>query len=365
MSSCEGRTGTDAAGLQVFEFGLFFGVIAGADEGAGFDDGEFQFFEAVAFVGGELVGVDPAVDGEVLLGGLEVLADGEDIDIVGAKVAEGLEEFFVGFADADHEAGFGDEVLGLGTLEEFEGAFVFGLGADFSVLRRDGFGVVVEDVGFGVEDGLEGVPFAAEIGDEDFDGGVGIFGADVADGFGPDLGAAVGEFVAVDGGDDAMLEFHEGDGFGDAAGLVEVERGRAAGGDVAEAAGAGADVAEDHDGGGAAGPAFAHVGAFGGFADGVELVVVDGLAEGGVGGAGGEFDAEPRGFSAGESVVGAGGLEGGGDDVEGDGAGHLNPSVTERVKRNSIDKSVGKSHGNEEMGNFSWSVKVLLLSLEG
>ena len=126
-----------------------------------------------------------------------------------------------------------------------------------------------------------------------------------ADGVGPDGGAAVGELVAVDGGDHAVFQFHEGDGFTDAAGLVEVEDGGASGGDVAEAAGAGADVAEDHDGGGAAGPAFAHVGAHGGFADGVEFVLVDGFAEFGVGGAGGEFDAQPGGFAAGLGVVGA------------------------------------------------------------
>src|SRR5205085_491813 len=83
--------------------------------------------------------------------------------------------------------------------------------------------------------------------------------------------AAVGEFVAVDGGDDDVFEFHEGGGLGDAAGFVEVEDGGAAGGDVAEAAGAGADVAEDHEGGGAAAPAFAHVGAFGGLAGGMGL----------------------------------------------------------------------------------------------
>ena len=68
----------------------------------------------------------------------------------------------------------------------------------------------------------------------------------------------------------------------------------------------GLGVAEDHDGGGSAGPAFAHIGALGGFADGVEAVLVDVGAEVGVDGPGGEFDAEPGWFFSGLGVVGFG-----------------------------------------------------------
>jgi hypothetical protein len=100
-------------------------------------------------------------------------------------------------------------------------------------------------------------------------------GADLLDGFGPDLCAAVVEFVAIYAGDDDVAEVHDSDGVAYSFGFVEVEFGWAACGDVAEAAGAGADVAEDHEGGGAGGPAFAHVGAFGGLADGVKAMVVD------------------------------------------------------------------------------------------
>jgi hypothetical protein len=57
---------------------LVVGVVAGADEGAGLDDLE----AAGEAFGGDIAncsGVDPAVDGEVVAGGLEVLADGEDV----------------------------------------------------------------------------------------------------------------------------------------------------------------------------------------------------------------------------------------------------------------------------------------------
>ena len=54
-------------------------------------------------------------------------------------------------------------------------------------------------------------------------------GADGADRAGEMLGAAVGEIVAVDRGDDDMGEAELGDGVGDARGLAGVERVRQAG----------------------------------------------------------------------------------------------------------------------------------------
>jgi len=104
---------------------------------------------------------------------------------------------------------------------------------------------------------------------------------------------------------------HEGDGFGDAARFVEIRFFRAVGGDVAKAAGTGADVAEDHDGGGAAGPAFAEVGTHGGLADAVEMMAVDVAAEVVISRTCGEFDAKPGRLAAGVVV---------GEDVEVDGA---------------------------------------------
>lgn len=60
------------------DVGLVVGVVAAADEGAGLHDFEAAG-EGFALEHVECVGVDPAVDGEVVPGGLEVLADGEDV----------------------------------------------------------------------------------------------------------------------------------------------------------------------------------------------------------------------------------------------------------------------------------------------
>ncbi len=69
--------------------------------------------------------MDPAVDGEVVAGGLEVLADGDDVATValmighGDEVVEHVEDFVFAFADADHDSGFGDAALGFDAGEEF------------------------------------------------------------------------------------------------------------------------------------------------------------------------------------------------------------------------------------------------------
>ena len=55
----------------------------------------------------ELSRGDKGVDAEVLLAGLKVLADGNDVAVYGAQVGEDLTDFCVGFAEASHDAGFG------------------------------------------------------------------------------------------------------------------------------------------------------------------------------------------------------------------------------------------------------------------
>ena len=119
-------------------------------------------------------------------------------------------DFGVGFAKAHHEAGFGHDVRAVrpGKAEDVEGLEVVGLRAYAAVEARGGFHVVVENVGSGVEDAGHGVGVAFEIRGEDFDAGVGQRGADQADGFGEVGGAAVGEVVTVDAGDDDVAEVH-------------------------------------------------------------------------------------------------------------------------------------------------------------
>ena len=112
-----------------------------------------------------------AGDGMVGRGRGEVLAEGQEGDAGDAEVAESGQEVVFGFAQAQHEAGFGAGAAVGGGAEDGQGSGVGGLGADDGMEAGRGFEVVVEDVGAGVEDGLEGAKVAAEVGDEDFGGG--------------------------------------------------------------------------------------------------------------------------------------------------------------------------------------------------
>ena len=102
--------------------------------------------------------------------------------------------------------------------------------------------------------------------------------ADRMDHVGEVLRAAIVEVVAVDRGDDDMRQPHLGDRLADIVRLVRIERPRHAGGDVAEGAGARADVAHDHEGRVLLVPALADVRAARLLADRDEVVRLHDLA---------------------------------------------------------------------------------------
>ena len=102
-------------------------------------------------------------------------------------------------------------------------------------------------------------------------------GADRPDHLGEVVGAAIGQIIAVDRGDDDVREAEVGDRVGDVLRLVGIERRRQAGRDIAEGAGARADLAHDHHGGVLLGPAFTDIGAAGLLADGDQIVLAHDL----------------------------------------------------------------------------------------
>lgn len=184
------------------------------------------------------------------------------------------------------------------------------MGSDGGEEGLDDFDVVVDDVGVGVDDGGEGSGVAVEVGDEDFDGAVWVVVADGGDGVGEVVCAAVGEVVACDGGDDGVGELEGVDVGGDLGGFGGVGWLGCPGFDVTVVAVAGAGVAEDEEDGGACFEAFGDVGAFGFFADGVEVAGAQECFEVGVGGAGALVDFEPVGVSSGHGGCGEGGVGG-------------------------------------------------------
>ena len=117
--------------------------------------------------------------------------------------------------------------------------------------------------------------------------------ADGADGLREMLGAAVGEIVAVDRGDDHMCKPELEGGLRDVFRLVGIERARHARLDVAERAGPGAGVAHDHEGGVLLVPALADVRAARLLADRDEAVFLHDVAGIGIAARGRRAHADP------------------------------------------------------------------------
>ena len=82
-----------------------------------------------------------------------------------------MEEFIFLFAQAEHDAAFGFDVGAefAGAFEEVERELILRAGADERGETFDRFQIVVEHIGTGIEDPLEGVVLAIKIGNENFD----------------------------------------------------------------------------------------------------------------------------------------------------------------------------------------------------
>jgi len=260
---------------------LFVGVVARTDESSAFDDaqadGEAEFFPT-----DELFGCDPAFDGKVLGARLKVLAYRENISSVGSDIAERLFDLCLLLAEAEHDACFGREAAAFGVAQHGPAAVVTGLHANGLLEPFHRFHVVIKNIGLRVENHIDVVRFAFEIGNENFDRGVRVAMTNSADRRCPDAGAAIGEFVAGHACDDAMAKVHRRDGFSDSCRFAEIELRGTAGLNRAEITGTRADISENHQGRGTARPTLAQVRALRALADGVELVLVDQISNGSI-----------------------------------------------------------------------------------
>ena len=139
----------------------------------------------------------------------------------------------------------------------------------------DGFQVVVENLGAGVEHGFQTIALRVEIRHEHLDDDARVHRAHRADRLREVVRAAVPQVVPRDGGDDDVFEPEPLDGLGHALGFVDLQREGLGRGHRAKTAGARAAFPGDHEGGGALAPAFPAVGALRALADGVQLQVGD------------------------------------------------------------------------------------------
>ena len=102
----------DIGPFRAQSLGLFLGVVAGTNEGTALADLE-PLLEGGDPHPIELVRMDPAVDGEVIPGRLEVLTDGDDVRLApGLDVVHELENLLLLLSDPDHDSGLGHESVG-------------------------------------------------------------------------------------------------------------------------------------------------------------------------------------------------------------------------------------------------------------
>src|SRR5690349_8388632 len=208
----------DRADARPVLLDVLVGVVAGAHQRARGDVLEAELvgrdLERL-----ELVRVPVAHDRQVALGRTQVLADGEHLDALLAQLAEGVDHLLVGLAEPDHQAGLRRHLVAahlLGVAQDAQRALPARAAPGDGVEPRDDLDVVVEHVGTLGDDLRQRHLLAAEVGGEALDLAPGRLHADGADHADPDLGAVVGEVVAVDGGDHRVAEAHLRHGAGHA-----------------------------------------------------------------------------------------------------------------------------------------------------
>lgn len=136
----------------------------------------------------------------------------------------------------------------------------------------DGLDVVVKDFGLSVADVFDALMVAFEVGGKNFDDAERVDFVQRFDGLSELHAALIGKVVTSDGGDHDVLEAEVSSDVGDVHRLVGVDGEPTSNFDRAEAAGAGAGIAKNHEGGGLLAPAFGEVGASRRFANGVQVL---------------------------------------------------------------------------------------------
>ncbi len=216
---------------------------------------------------------------------LEVLADRDDVDAVFAQVAQRLHHLVVRLPEADDDSGLRQHgVVGelLRAREEPQRLVVARLRAAHApVEAADGLDVVVEDLGPRGEHSLQSfLLHAQEVRRQHLDARIRQLRFQGANRRRVMAGAAVGDVVAVDRGDDDVLQAHLGGRVREAKRLERIRRVLGfAGMDVAVAARAGAGIAEDLEGRGATSPALGDIRAARLLADRVQRLPVDQLLD--------------------------------------------------------------------------------------
>ena len=119
---------------------------------------------------------------------------------------------------------------------------------------------MIQNIGLGIENNLQGFVEPLEVGDQYFHPATRREFANLANGFGENASSAQVIVIAIHTGHDGMLQAECGHGFSDPSWFVPLDRTRFALGDGAKSATPGANIAQQHERGGAVIPALPNIG---------------------------------------------------------------------------------------------------------
>lgn len=226
---------------------LCFCVVGAAGEGGALDPGKAQVFCGLC-PGVEFVRMDVLDNVQRVFVGFEVLADGQAVAADAAQVFEDVQNLRVGFAQPQHDGGFGLGVgpAGVSLFQQVQRPPVVSAGPGNGVQGWDGFDIMAEDKWTGrVEDVQCLVLAIAEIRHEQFILQFRAGGPAGVDDIPKMPRAAIGQVIAVHTGDDQESQIHFHRHRRDTGRLGGVGGFGLAVADGAEFAVACADVAED------------------------------------------------------------------------------------------------------------------------
>ena len=201
----------------------------------------------------------PTSHGQMVGGGPQILADGDDVDPNGGQVVQRLAQLVVGLAHPHDDGALGDQPRFLGCGQHPQGAGVGSGRAGGPLQAGHRFNVVVGHVGPGLEDDRQGGRITFAVGKENLHGATRGQGPDGGDGGGEPAGSTVGQIVAGHRRHYREAQAHGGHGLGHPGRLAQIEGKGLGGVHQTEATGPGATLPVDHEGGGAIGPTFRKV----------------------------------------------------------------------------------------------------------
>ena len=137
------------------------------------------------------------MDGQMIFGGLQVLTNGHHVNTALLQIGQNSPNFLGGFAQADHEAGFGPQPRFFDAGQLLQTAFVAGLGPHGAVKSGDGFHVMRNHFGLGVHDDFQGFPMRFDVRYQGFHGGPRRYATNFADRCSPNPRPTIRQFIPV------------------------------------------------------------------------------------------------------------------------------------------------------------------------